>query len=95
MGDVEEDRLLEELRAELARQDDPLCRCMACCCPPGRGHNSAAYARYEDSLRAYERYRDALASGLSDAEAREEGWPTRCDTVKGVHSTPHLGCILR
>jgi len=47
-------KLLDELEAELARQDDLLCRCMACCCPPGRGHNSDAYMRYEDALNKLE-----------------------------------------
>ena len=54
-----------------------LCRCMTCCCKPGEGHNHPAWQVYEREQRALERYQDALASGLSDYEARAEGWPAR------------------
>ena len=53
-----------------------LCRCTPCCCKPGEGHHTEVWKVYEREQRAYERYQDALASGLSDAEAREEGWPS-------------------
>jgi hypothetical protein len=79
----------------LLRQVGGVCRCVRCCCKPGQGHNHPAWALYEQEQRAQERYADALASGLSDAEAREEGWPSQC--VPGIdwHTTPHVGCILR
>jgi hypothetical protein len=54
-----------------------LCRCVKCCCSPGLGHHSPQYAAYEAEMRALERYEDARATGLSDYEAREEGWPSR------------------
>lgn len=72
-----------------------LCRCLKCCCKPGEGHNHPAWQAYEAELRAQERYEDAKASGLSEHEAREEGWPSRCDMNNDTHVTPHVGCILR
>lgn len=65
--------------------DGYLCRAVVCVCPPGQGHNGEAYARYTD----------ALDRGFSDYEAREEGWPWRCDPPNDVHVTPHRGCIMR
>lgn len=52
------------------------CRCVPCCCEEGRGHKHPAWIAYEAEERARERYEDALTSGLSDHEAREEGWPS-------------------
>lgn len=60
----------------LAPEVGGLCRCVACCCRPEVGHNHPAWIAYEAEERALERYRDARASGLSDHEAREEGWPS-------------------
>jgi hypothetical protein len=57
------------------REVGGVCRCARCCCKPGQGHNHPAWIAYEAEERALERYRNALASGLSDYEAREEGWP--------------------
>lgn len=62
-----------------------LCRALACVCPPGQGHNSDNYARYAD----------ALDVGKSTEEARELGWPTRCDPAAGIHAPVHVGCIMR
>lgn len=73
----------------------PLCRGVPCQCPPGQGHNHWAWIAYETEARAKERYADALRSGLSDHEAREEGWPSQCRADIDWHTTPHMGCILR
>ncbi|MET0271893.1 MAG: hypothetical protein ABW360_02780 [Phenylobacterium sp.] len=51
-----------------------LCRCVSCC-PPGLGHHSPQYAAYEAEMRSLERYEDAKETGLSEYEARAEGWP--------------------
>lgn len=72
-----------------------LCRGVPCQCSPGLGHNTPQYEAFAAEQRAHERYVDALESGLSDYEAREEGWPSRCDMNNDRHVTPHVGCILR
>lgn len=53
-----------------------LCRCVACCCKVGEGHKHPSWRAYEAEARAWERYQDARNSGLSEYEAREEGWPS-------------------
>jgi hypothetical protein len=53
-----------------------LCRCARCCCPPGRGHHDPRWVAYEAEQRALERHESARESGLSEYEAREEGWPS-------------------
>lgn len=63
------------LQALAAAIPGGLCRCVPCCCGPGRGHHSLQYAAYEQEADAVERYEDAKARGLSEHEAREEGWP--------------------
>lgn len=65
-------RLLDALASAIP---GGLCRCVKCCCKPGTGHYSPQYAVYEAEMRAVERYEDAKESGLSEYEAREEGWP--------------------
>lgn len=83
------------LMNELLRKVGGLCRCTPCCCKSGQGHNHPAWAYYEAEQRAWDRYKDALESGLSDFEAREEGWPSQCRPDIDWHTTPHVGCILR
>lgn len=36
----------------LAEEVGLVCRCMRCCCPPGRGHNHPRYDEYLATLRA-------------------------------------------
>jgi hypothetical protein len=65
-----------QARATLTKRIGGLCRCLPCCCKDGEGHNHPAWKLYEAEERAHGRYQDALEFGLSDHEAREEGWPT-------------------
>jgi hypothetical protein len=41
----------EEFR-QLTSEIDWVCKCLACCCPPGRGHNHPRFEEwYDEQLR--------------------------------------------
>jgi len=68
-----------------------ICRCVACCCPPGQGHN-------HPDFEWWCHYRDGIRDGQTDLQARfsaDVADGRRCSPFGVTHSIPHVGCIMR